>query len=357
MPAIRPEVSRLSPYEAGRPIEEVAREFGFSPNEVIKLASNESPEPPFPEAIAAIAEAASSVNRYPDNGWDALANAVGNWLSIDPSNLMFAGGSSELLRVFSLAVAGSGTSTVYPWPSFIIYRLAPTLAGSSLVEVPLTSRMRLDPEALVAAVRTDTTLLFLCNPNNPTGTYLSGEAVDQVIENVPENVLVVVDEAYFEYVTAPDYRTAISNALARPNVVVTRTFSKIFGLAALRVGYAVGQSSTLRELRRAQAPFTVGSLGQAAAIASLQHPERIWARQRTNEVERTRLAKELLVREIKFVPSQANFTFMRGPLGPETGQALLRQGVIVREFKDWIRVTIGTADENDRFLRVLDGLS
>ncbi len=356
MPAIRPEVSRLSPYEAGRPIDEVAREYGFSPDAVIKLASNESPEPPFPEALAAIAEAAVSVNRYPDNGWGDLADAVGSWLSVDADHLMFAGGSSELLRVFSLAVAGSGTSTVYPWPSFVIYRLAPTLAGSALIEVPLTGEMGLDPEALVAAVRPDSTLLFLCNPNNPTGTYLSGDAVDYVINGVPERVLVVVDEAYFEYVTAPDYRSAIPAALARPNVVVTRTFSKIFGLAGLRVGFAVGQPDTLLDLRRAQAPFTVGSLGQAAAIASLQHPERIWARQRTNEVERLRMGKELLAREIKFVPSQTNFLFMLGPRGGETAEELLHHGVIVRGFKDWIRVTIGTAEENDRFLSVLDGL-
>jgi histidinol-phosphate aminotransferase len=356
MPSIRPEVSRLAPYEAGRPIEEVARQYGFSPDDVVKLASNESPEPPFPEALEAIAAAALSINRYPDNGWEELAEAVGGWLSVRGENLMFAGGSSELLRVFSLAVAGASTSTVYPWPSFIIYRLAPTLAGSTLIEVPLTSRMGLDAEALVEAVRPDTTLLFVCNPNNPTGGYVSGDAVEYVIDNVPERVLVVVDEAYFEYVTAPDYRSALPAALERSNVVVTRTFSKIFGLAALRVGYAIGRPETLRELRRAQAPFTVGSLGQAAAIASLRHPERIWARQRSNDAERSRLSKELLAREIEFVPSQTNFIFMKAPAGADTPELLLRRGVIVRGFKDWMRVTIGTAEENDRFLQVLDAL-
>jgi histidinol-phosphate aminotransferase len=216
--------------------------------------------------------------------------------------------------------------------------------------------MRLDPEALVEAVRPDTTLLFICNPNNPTGSYVGGDAVDFVIENVPEKVLVVVDEAYFEFVTAPDYRTAIPHALARPNVVVTRTFSKIFGLAALRVGYAIGLRETLRELRRAQAPFTVGSLAQVAAIASLRYPERIWERQRSNQNERERLGKELLARDISFVPSQTNFIYMRGPRGAETAELLLRQGVIVRPFKDWIRVTVGSPDENDRFLRTLDSL-
>lgn len=347
----------MQPYEAGRPIAEVARAYGFSATEVVKLASNESPEPPFPEAIAAIAAAASQVNRYPDNGWSELAAALSPWLGVGPDNLMFGGGSSELLRVFSLAVAGAGTTTVYGWPSFVIYRLAPTLAGGTVVEVPLNEQMAYDPEALVAAVRPDTTLMFICNPNNPTGTYLSGEAVDELIARVPERVLVVVDEAYHEYVTAPDYRSVIDRALTHPNVIVTRTFSKIFGLAALRVGYAVGQPETLRELRRAQAPFTVGSLGQVAAIASLGHLERITTRQRDNETKRNRLAKELGARDIEFVPSQTNFIYMRGPLGDRTCEAMLRRGVIVRDFGEWIRVTIGAPEENDRFLRTLDNLA
>lgn len=355
MPSIRPGVDRLPPYVAGRPIEDVAREVGLDPASVIKLASNESPEPPFPEVIAAIAAQAGSVNRYPDNGWNEVADAVAMWLDIDENNLMFAGGSSELIRVFALAVGGIGTSTVYPWPSFIIYRLAPVLAGSETIEVPLTTSHRLDADRLVNALRPDSTLLYLCNPNNPTGSYLASEEIKRVIDGVPESVLVVVDEAYFEYVTAPDYATALPEALARPNVVVTRTFSKIFGLAALRIGYAIGREDTLLELRRAQAPFTVGTLAMVAATEAVRHPDRVRERVLTNQVERERFSQALAHRNIEYVPSQTNFIYIRPLPGRSLESDLLRGGVIVRGFgEDWLRVTIGTHAENDRFFAELD---
>ncbi|MGH8924141.1 MAG: histidinol-phosphate transaminase [Acidimicrobiia bacterium] len=357
MPSIRAGVDRLSPYVAGRPIEEVAREVGIDPSSIIKLASNESPLPPFPEVIEVIARNAGSLNRYPDNGWNEVARAVGDWLDVDEKNLMFAGGSSELLRVFALAVGGVGTSAVYPWPSFIIYRLASVLAASEAIEVPLTADHKLDPEGLVKAIRGDTTILYLCNPNNPTGSYLGFDHVKKVIDGVPDSVLVVVDEAYFEYGTAPDYQSAISEALARPNVVVTRTFSKVFGLAGLRVGYAVGQAGTLLELRRAQAPFAVGTLGMVAATEAVRHPSRIRERVLANESERERLSDQLGARQIEYVPSQANFVYLRPSPGRSLEGELLQAGVIVREFADdWLRVTVGTVDENDRFLLELDRL-
>ena len=209
MPSLRAGVERLPPYVAGRPIEDVAREVGLDPSSVVKLASNESPFPPFPEVVDAIVAHAGTLNRYPDNGWNDVARAVGQWLDVDGENLMFAGGSSELLRVFALAVGGRGTSAVYGWPSFIIYRLVSLLAGSESVEVPLTADHRLEPDALVNAIRADTTILYLCNPNNPTGTYLGSNQVKELIDAVPESVLVVVDEAYFDYVTAADYTSAI----------------------------------------------------------------------------------------------------------------------------------------------------
>lgn len=219
-------MDRLPPYVAGRPIEEVADEFGFDPRSVVKLASNESPLPPFPEVVEAIAAHAGTLNRYPDNGWHEVARAVGEWLDVDEKNLMFAGGSSELLRVFALAVGGAGTSAVYAWPSFIIYRLASVLAESEPIEVPLTADHQLDPEGLVEAIRSDTTVLYLCNPNNPTGSYLGFDRMKEVIDRVGDSALVVIDEAYFDYVTARDYASAIPEALARPNVVVTRTFRR-----------------------------------------------------------------------------------------------------------------------------------
>ena len=358
MPELRSGVDRLPLYVAGKPIEEVARDFGLDPAAIVKLASNESPLPPFPEVIEAIAAELGGLNRYPDNTWHDLSQSVAAWLGVDPNNLMFAGGSSELLRVFALAVGGPGTSIVYPWPSFVIYRLASVLVGSEPVEVALDDRQRLDPEAMLEAIRKDTSLLFVCNPNNPTGSYLRSDEVKWLIDGVPERVLVVIDEAYLEYVTASDFATALPEALARPNVVVTRTFSKIFGLAGLRIGYAVGQAPTLTELRRAQSPFTVSSLAMAAAGEAVRHPQRIIERARINAEERSRLAEELEKRGMESVPSQTNFIFFRPSPGRNLEEGFNRAGVIVRAFgEDWLRVTIGTTGENDSFLAVLDSLT
>ena len=350
-------MARIPPYEAGRPIEEVARSVGLDPATVIKLASNESPIPPFPEVIEAIAAAAAGSNRYPDNDCYLLAEAVAERLQIEPRNLWFGGGTSELLRVVSLAIGGKATSAVYPWPSFVIYRLGSVLAGSTPIEVALTADHHLDLDAMLGAVRGDTTAVFLCNPNNPTGTHRSASDVTAFIDSLPEKVLVVVDEAYAEYATAADYRSAMELALARPNVIVLRTFSKIYSLASLRVGYAIGQPSTLADLRRAQAPFTVNGLAQVAALTAIRYPLRVDQRARFNAEERTRLEKELEARHVEFVPSQANFVYLRpGDVDGGAFDAFLHNGVIVRQFGGWIRVTIGTMDENDRFVDALDAL-
>ena len=355
---MRPEVARIPMYEAGRPIEEVARSMGLDPATVIKLASNESPIPPFPEVVEAIAAAAATINRYPDNDWHLLAEAVAERLRVEPENLMFGGGTSELLRVASQAMGGEATSAVYPWPSFIIYRMGSVLAGSTPIEVPLTPDYRLDLDAMLGAVRGDTTVVFLCNPNNPTGTHRSASDVTAFVNSLPERILVVVDEAYFEYATAADYRSAMNLALEKPNVIVLHTFSKIYSLASLRVGYAIGQPATLAGLRRAQAPFTVSGLAQVAALTAIRYPLRVDQRARFNAEERARLEKELEARRVEFVPSQANFVFLR-PQEEESGafDAFLHNGVIVRQFGGWIRVTIGTVEENDRFLEALDALS
>ena len=351
-------MAKIPPYEAGRPIEEVARSLGLDPATVIKLASNESPAPPFPEVIEAITAAAAGINRYPDNDWFELAEAVAHRLQIDPDHLMFGGGTSELLRVISLAVGGEGTSAVYPWPSFIIYRMGTVLAGSTPIEVPLTADYHLDLDAMSNAVRSDTTVVFLCNPNNPTGTHRSSADVTAFIDSIPPRALVVVDEAYFEYVTAADYRSASDMALDRPNVVVLRTFSKIYSLASLRVGYAIGQPSTLADLRRAQAPFTVSGLAQVAALTAVQYPNRVAERAEFNHGERSRIETALQTRRVKYVPSQANFIYLHPEgIDDEAFQAFLQLGVIVRQLGGgWIRVTIGSLEENDRFLAALDSL-
>lgn len=353
---IRPDVQSIAPYRPGRPIAEVAREFGFDPADIVKLASNESPLPPVRQAIAAMSEEVGNINRYPDNDCHDLRHGLASHLDVPPDHLWIGGGSSELLRVIATALGGAGTTAVYAWPSFVIYRLATVLGGGSPLEIPLTDDHVHDLDAMRAAIDATTTVVYVCNPNNPTGSYLPAEAIEEFVDSVPDDVLIVVDEAYHEYVTADDYETAAELALSRPNVIVTRTFSKVYGLAALRVGYAIARPETITELRKAQAPFSVTSVGQVGALASLPAQAEIADRVRANASERNRLQQAFADRAIEYVPSQANFVYLRpGTSTQRTADAFIRHGVIVRPFGDgWIRVSVGTADENDRFLAALD---
>ncbi len=356
MPTYRRDLSAIAPYEPGLPIEEVARRHGLDPRRIIKLASNESPYGPFPAAIDAMVRSAATTNRYPDNEGYDLREGLGKSLGIEPASIWLGGGSSELLRTVALAVGGPGTNTVYAWPSFVIYRLGPMWAMSGRHEVPLDEDHRHDLQRLVAAVDEQTTLVFVCNPNNPTGTHLATDEVLAFVESIPERVTVVVDEAYYEFVTAADYFTLAHVAAERPNLVVTRTFSKIYALASLRVGYAVTHPDTIAEMRRAQAPFTVSQLGQSAALASLGDHERLAARVEDNARGRRLLLDGLADRGIPHADSQANFVWFRSQ-AQDPRAAFISQGVIVRTFGDqWVRVTVGTDEENTRFLAALDAV-
>ncbi len=347
MPSFRADIREISPYLPGRSIAEVARENGFDPDDLVKLASNESPLPPLEAVQEKMRESVSGVHRYPDNDTVGLRAALASDLGVDPSEVWVGGGSSELLRVIALATGGPGTSAVYAWPSFIIYRLASMLAMVERIEVPLIDH-RHDLDALAEAVRDDTTVVYVCNPNNPTGTHVGSAEIGRFVESIPDRVLVVIDEAYHEYVTAPDYATAVPLAVERPNVIVTRTFSKIHGLAAVRVGYGIAQSATITELRKAQAPFTVSTIGQVAAEESLRHPREIASRAADNAVERERLERGLSDLGVPYVSSQANFVFF--DVSSLDDAAFLKHGLIVRMFGKWVRVTVGSPDENTRFL-------
>ena len=353
---VRDDVRKISPYTPGRPISEVARSAGLDPHDVVKLASNESPLPPTRPALAAMAEEIGSINRYPDNDCHDLRVALAQRLSVDFEQVWVGGGSSDLLRVIATAMGGTGTNAVYAWPSFVVYRLATVLAHASPREVPLTAEHVHDLDAMRSAIDAETTVVYLCNPNNPTGTLLGSAAVESFIDAVPDDVLVVVDEAYHEYVTDADHESAVALAIERPNLIVTRTFSKVYGLAALRVGYAVSRADTITELRKAQAPFTVSSVGQVGALASLTATDEIDQRVELNRSERTRMEAVFSDRGLEYVPSHANFVYLRlGDSTEGTAAAFLEHGVIVRPFRDgWIRVSVGTADENDRFLFAME---
>lgn len=358
MPRFRPDISELSPYVPGRRIEEVAAEIGISPERIVKLASNESPLGPFPGVAEAAAQVLSESNRYPDNDSFHLTRALAAWLGVDEANLWFGSGSVSLLSHVALAVGGPGTSAVYAWPSFVMYRIVSRWSMTETIEVPLTTDLVHDLDALAGAVRGDTTAVYVCNPNNPTGTLVTGEALRRFVERLPERVLLVVDEAYHDFVTDPRHASAASLARERPNVVVLRTFSKIFALASHRIGYGIARPETIAELRKAQAPFSVSQVAQVAAAVSLRDRGEYQARSAHNEKERARVSEAIAARGLAHSRSQANFVYFRVGEDSEAGaRGFLRRGVIVRPMSGgWLRVTLGSESENDRMLEALDRL-
>jgi histidinol-phosphate aminotransferase len=356
MPTIRPDVAAIGPYVPGRSIEEVAAEIGMKPDEIVKLASNESPDGPFPGVIEAATSALTEANRYPDDDLRELRAALSDFLDVPGDSLWFGSGSVGLIGHIASAVGGPGTSAVYAWPSFVMYRIASRWAMSDAIEVPLDENHVHDLEAIRAAVRPDTTIVYLCNPNNPSGTVVGAEAVSAFVGSIPESTLVVIDEAYHDYVTDERYATAIPEALARPNVLVLRTFSKIFALAGHRIGYAVGRPETLVELRKAQPPFTIGQVAQAAATASLGDRGELERRKTANEAARHQLQGMLAERSLPHTDSQANFVYFDLDIdAAEAAERFTKQGVIIRPMSGgWVRVTIGTEEENRRFVEALD---
>jgi histidinol-phosphate aminotransferase len=236
-----------------------------------------------------------------------------------------------------------------------MYRIASRWAMTEMIEVPLDDRQTHDLGAMSEAIRDDTTIVYLCNPNNPTGTIVSSEAMTAFLDSVPESTLVVIDEAYHDFVTDESYGTAIPEALRRPNVLVLRTFSKIFALAALRVGYGVGQPDTIGELRKAQPPFTVAQVAQAAAAASLQQRGEMERRARANEAARHQLLGVLAERSLPHTKSQANFVYFALEVpADDAAERFSKLGVIVRPMGGWLRVTVGAEHENRRFVEALD---
>lgn len=351
---MRPEIKDLHRYEAGRDMDAVMREYGL--DSIIKLASNECPYPPFEPVIKVIEQAASGVNRYPDNDYFALRSALSAHLGIDRSSISVGAGSSELLGNMALAVGGPDTTAVFAWPSFTMYPIATRVAGAKEITVPLDGGSAHDLGAMAAAIQDDTTLVYVCNPNNPTGTIRSGDEVEDFVRAVPSDVLVVIDEAYAEFVTDNSYRTMIPLAIELANVVVTRTFSKVYGLAGLRVGYTVGNPDLIADLQKPQAPFVVTAMGEAAAVEALKHQDLLSARVQENADERGRLERAFAERQIPYTSSQTNF-IMTGPWedGPGTVETLITKGVITRPIgRSMVRVTVGTPAENDFLLQAVD---
>jgi histidinol-phosphate aminotransferase len=361
----RRSIADLVPYEPGKPVEEVQRELGL--DRVVKLASNEGPFPPFPAALEAIQRAARDLNRYPDGGVFALRTALAERHGVAFDEIVVGAGADAVIDLLSQATLDPDDEIVCGWPSFPSYVLDATKLGAVSKTVPLRAHTY-DLDALLAAVGPRTKLVYVCHPNNPTGTANGRDELARFLDQVPEHVLVVLDQAYFEYIDDPDYADGIEEHFkAGRRVVVLRTFSKIYGLAGLRVGYGVAPADVVVATSKVRRAFDVTATAQAAALASIGDDAELARRRALNAAGRSELAAAFAAHGIDPVgPSLGNFLYAEVGDGRAVFEELLRQGVIVRPLAGFgapeaIRVSVGTPDENAFFAaalgHVLSGVS
>lgn len=344
----------IRPYTPGKPAEELARELGLT--DVIKLASNENPRGPSPAAVAALRDAAAGVHRYPDNRAHMLRVELARVHGVAQEEIVLGAGSNEIIDLLC-RMFGTGHAVV-GIPSFVSYALCLRVAQVPFTEVSLRDDLYWDTDALLAAVEPRTRLLFVDSPNNPTGTHMPRTDLVRLLEALPAHVVPVIDEAYVHYADAADYVSALSLRERSPNLVVLRTFSKAYGLAALRAGYAIAPRTITHYLERVRLPFNVGSLAQTAALAALADEAYLARTIELNRSERARLTAALPGLGFRVVPSQANFVCVLPPVAAAgLYEALLRRGVIVRPLgpplERWLRISVGLPAENDRLLDAL----
>ncbi|NLO28206.1 MAG: histidinol-phosphate transaminase [Actinobacteria bacterium] len=359
---LNPVLDKLTPYRAGPPVTAIQRRYGL--DTVVRLSANEIPWGPFPEVIEALKRAVEGLNRYPDGSCEELRGLLAERLSVPEESFMFGNGSCELLMLLGQAFLSPSHHVVIPHPSFVMYRSIAMMNGAPFSAVHHRDLVY-DLDAMLAAIRNDTSLLIVCNPDNPTGGYLEPPILRAFLDRIPEDVVVVLDEAYGEFVTSPARQESAVWLSEYPNLVILRTFSKIYGLAGLRIGYGIADRQVVQALDKVRQPFNVDSLAQIAASESLRRPERMEERRWQVAAERDRLASRLTDMGIGCRPSQANFllvdvTDLRIP-GPEAPQALLERGVLTRsgyamDCPGWIRVTIGEVEEGDLFLAAMQEL-
>jgi histidinol-phosphate aminotransferase len=345
----------LPVYEPGKPIEETARELGARADEIVKLASNENPLGPSPKAVAAIRAALESTHRYPDGGGYYLRDALARKLGLTRDHLILGAGSNEIIEFLGHAFLDRGDDIVTSEHAFVVYKLVAAVFGARTIEVP-SPDLRHDLDGIIAAVTAKTRLIFIANPNNPTGTLARQEEIDRFIERVPPEIVVVFDEAYFEYLENPP--DTLRFVRAGRNVVALRTFSKIQGLANLRIGYGIARPELIQVLHKTRQPFNVSGLAQAAALAGLEDDDHLRKTKRVTDEGREYLEKEFAAMNLRFVPSVANFVLVNVGDGTKIFRALLERRIIVRALKgynlaQWIRISVGTMEQNRRCIAAL----
>ena len=344
-------------YKPGKPIEEVKRELGLE--KVVKLASNENSLKPSPRVLGAIAEAAKDINRYPDGTCFYLRKALSKKLSVSEDNIVFGNGSDEIILLAARSFLASG-EVVIADPTFLIYRLASVVAGAKCRLVPLKN-YKYDLDGMRKAINKKTKIVFIANPDNPTGSYVTADELNKFIESLPKGILVFLDEAYYDYATGGDYPETLDLIKREDlNVVITRTFSKSYGLAGLRIGYGLAKPSIAQVLNKVREPFSINSIAQAAAIAALEEEEYVKRSVSLVKEEMKRFYQLFDSLGVKSMPSRANFILVdTGRDSVQIYERLLKRGVIVREMSPWgldgfIRVNIGLPEENEMFLKAFE---
>jgi histidinol-phosphate aminotransferase len=343
-------------YEPGKPIDETARELGLEPSQIVKLASNENPLGPSPLAKVAMREALEEAHIYPDGGGYRLRSAIAESFEMELANVVLGNGSNEIIELLCHTFLNPEAELIAAKHAFVVYKLMATLFGAKYVEVPDPGFIH-DLEAMAAAITEKTRLVFIANPNNPTGTMVGQEAIDRFMAQVPEHVIVVFDEAYFEFPDSPP--DVLKYVREGRNVCVLRTFSKIHGLAALRVGYGLASKNVTTLLQKARQPFNVNAIAQAGALAALADTAHIEKTRSVNQAGMAFYEQELAARGLEYIPSFANFLLIKTGDGDRVFREMLRQGVIVRamssyKLPEWVRISIGTESQNRRCLEVLD---
>lgn len=354
---LNPNLSSLPTYQPGRPIEEVAREFDLPVESIIKLASNENPLGPSPKAIEAMQRVLDQLHLYPDGNAFYLKRKLAQKLEIAPENLILGNGSNEIIEFVGHAFMRPGVDVVVSQYCFLVYPLVTQMFGANLISVP-AKNLGHDIPRMIASITPQTRVLFIANPNNPTGTLASKDEILMAIEEAPEDVLVVMDEAYIDFLDdAPDLVALIRQG-KRPNLLLMRTFSKIFGLAGLRLGYGIAAPGLINAFEKVRQPFNVNSLIQAGAMGALDDEAHLERTRKNNRQGLALFERELKKMGVGYVPSAANFILIQVGDGQRVSNDLQKRGVITRpmggyKLPEWLRITIGTPEENVRCLGAL----
>ncbi len=355
-----PTLANLPVYQPGRPIEEVARELDLPSESIIKLASNENPLGPSRRALGAMRKALSQVNLYPDGNAFYLKQKLAEKLGLDPANLILGNGSNEVLELLGHVLLGPGAEVVVSQYCFAVYPIVTALFGAKLITVPARNYAH-DLDAMRSAITPETRIVFVANPNNPTGTAASSEALTQFVNAVPESVVVALDEAYLEFLEQPaDWLPTIRSG-ARPNLILLRTFSKIYGLAGLRLGYGIGHLELVAALEKVRQPFNVNLVAQAAALAALDDTAHAEKTRRINARGLKFYARAFRKLGLEYIPSRANFILVRVGDGQRVFTELQKLGVIVRpmggyQLPEWVRISVGTPKQNARCIAGLQAV-